>query len=65
MFMKPAPDHRRRNTGMGNTSSSIPVQGVMDFPIVSSFYQPSFESPKSFKVVICGKYKNLNKIIKI
>ena len=35
---------------MGNTSSSIPVQGVMDFLIVSSFYQPSFESPKSFKV---------------
>ena len=32
---------------MGDTSSSIPVQGVIDFPIV---YQHSFESPKSFKV---------------
>ena len=31
-------------------SSSIPVQGVIDFPIVSSFYQHNFESPKSVKV---------------
>ena len=35
---------------MGDTSSSIPVQGVIDFLIVSSFYQHSFESPKSVKV---------------
>ena len=31
-------------------SRSIPVQGVIDFPIVSSYYQHSFESPKSVKV---------------
>ena len=35
---------------MADTSSSIPVQGVIDFPIVSSFYQHSFESLKSVKV---------------
>ena len=35
---------------MGDTSSSIPVQGVIDFPMVSSYYQYSFESPKSVKV---------------
>ena len=28
----------------------VPVQGVIDFPIVKSFYQHSFDSPKSFKV---------------
>ena len=35
---------------MGDTSSSIFVQGVIDFPVVSSFYQHSFESPKSVEV---------------
>ena len=40
----------RRNTGTGDTSSLIPVQGFIDFPIVSSFYQHSFENPKSVKV---------------
>ena len=28
----------------------MPVQGVIGFPIVSSYYQHSFESPKSVKV---------------
>ena len=36
--------------GTLHTSSSIPVQDVIDFPIVSSSYQHSFESPKSVKV---------------
>ena len=48
--MQQQQNRRRRNTGTGESSSSIPVQGVIDFPIVSSFYQHSFESPKSVKV---------------
>ena len=51
MIVVLGPDHRRRNTGTGDTSSSVPVQGVIDFPIVSSFYQHCFESPKSVKVL--------------
>ena len=51
----PPPYHRRRHIGMGDTSILIPVQGIIDFPILSSFYQHSFESPKSFKVRYGGK----------